>query len=101
MAEATDQGHDIESELVIGQGEMGFGLRPVGLKETGTMGMGAASDGQRQPEDAIESRDGAEVIVTGPEPVLTFRAIERDGDQAQSAIGLRRRSSSLAHGGLL
>ena len=99
MTEATDQRHDIEPELVIGQGEVGLGLGPVGLMETGAIGIGAASDGQRQPEDAVESRDGAEVVVAGMEPVLTFRAVERDGDQAQGAIGLGARSSSLAHGG--
>ena len=55
MSEATDQGHDIESKLVIGQGEVGLGLGPVGPEEAGAIGIGAASDGQRQPEDAVES----------------------------------------------
>src|SRR5262249_28746182 len=32
-------------------------------------------------------------------PMLTFGAVEDDGDHVQSAIGLRARSSSLAHGG--
>jgi hypothetical protein len=99
VTEATDQGHDIEPELVIRQGEVGLGLGPVGLPEPGAIGIGAASDGQRQVEDAVEGGDGAEVIVAGLEPVLTFRAVARDGDQVQGAIGLRARSSSFAHGG--
>ena len=99
MAEPTDQGHDVEAELVIGQGEVGLGLGPVGAEEAGAIGIGTASDGQGQAEDAVEGGDGAEVVVAGPGPVLTFGAVERDGDQAQGAIGLRARSSSFAHGG--
>jgi hypothetical protein len=99
MSEPTDQGHDIEAELVIRQGEVGLGLGPVGLTKTGAIGIGAASDGQCEPEDAVESSDGAEVVIAGQEPVLTFRTIERDGYQAQGAVGLWARSSSLAHGG--
>ena len=83
MAEPADQGHDVEAELVIGQGEVGLGLGPVGAEEAGASGIGAASDGQGQPEDAVEGGDGAEVVVAGPEPVLTFGAVEGDGDQAQ------------------
>jgi len=99
MAEPPDGGHDIEAELVIGQGEVGLGLRPVGAEEAGTSGIVTASDRQCQAEDAVEGGDGAKVGVAGPEPVLTFGAVLGDGDQAQGAIGLRARSSSLAHGG--
>src|SRR5262249_3202149 len=99
MSEPTDQGHDVEAELVIGQGEVGLGLGPVGLAEAGAIGVGAAPDGQREPEDAVEGGDGAEVVIAGLEPVVTFGAVERDGYQTQGTIGLRARSSSLAHGG--
>src|SRR3954452_16334648 len=99
MSEPTDQGHDIEPELVIGQGKVGLGLGPVGPEEAGAIGIDTAADRQGQPEDAVEGGDGAEVVVAGPEPVLTFGAIEGDGNQAQGAIGLRARLSSLAHGG--
>ena len=99
MAEPTDQGHDVEPEFVIGQGEMGLGLGPVGAEEAGAIGIVTASDGQGQVEDAIEGGDGAEVLVTGLGPMLTFGAVEGDGDQVQGAIGLRARSSSFAHGG--
>jgi hypothetical protein len=99
MSEPTDQGNDIEAELMIGQGEVGLGLGPVGLTEPGAIGIGTTSDGQREPEDAVESGDGAEVVIAGQEPVLTFRTVKRDGYQAQGTIRLWARSSSLAHGG--
>jgi hypothetical protein len=99
MSEPADQRHDIEAELVIGQGEVGLGLGPVGPEEAGAIGIDTASDRQGQVEDAVEGGDGAEIVVTSPEPVLTFGAVEVDGDQAQGAIGFRARSSSLAHGG--
>ena len=66
VAEPTDQGHDVESELMIGQGEMGLGLGPVGAEEAGAIGIVTASDGQGQVEDAIEGGDGAEVRSNGP-----------------------------------
>ena len=90
MSEPTDCGHDIESELVIGQGEVGLGLGPVGPEEAGTSGIVTASDSQCEAEDAVEGRDGAEVVVAGPEPVLTLGAVAGDGNQAQGAIGLGR-----------
>ena len=99
LSEPTDQRHDIEAELVRGQGEVGLGLGPGGSQEAGASGVVTASDRQCQPEDAIEGGEGAEVVGAGPEPVLTFGAVEGDEDQAQGAIGLRARSSSLAHGG--
>jgi hypothetical protein len=99
MAEATDCGHDIEPEFVIGQGEVGLGLGPVGAEEARAIGIVTASDGQGQVEDAIEGGDGAEVVVAGMEAVLTFRAVAGDGNQVQGAIGFGTRSSSFAHGG--
>jgi hypothetical protein len=99
MTQPADHRHDIEAELVIGQGEVGLGLGAVGLTEPGAIGIVAASDGQCQPEDAVEGGDGAEVVVAGTERLLTFRAVARDGCQAQGTIRLGARSSSLAHGG--
>ena len=74
---------------MIGQGELGLGFGPVGAEETWAIGIGTASDRQCQVEDAVEGGDGAEVVVAGPEPVLTFGALVSDGDQAQGAVGLR------------
>ena len=40
MAEAADQGQDIEAELVVGQGEVGLGLGAIGAVEAGQSGLG-------------------------------------------------------------
>src|SRR3954454_8339442 len=79
----------------MGEGEVGFSLGPVGAKEAGTLGVVTASDGEGQPGDAVEGRDGAEVVVIGMSAVLTLGAVERDGSQGQGPVRLRTRS--LAH----
>src|SRR5258708_1521988 len=101
VAEPGDGGHDGEAELGRGQGEVGFGLGPVGPEEAGTLGIGAASDGEGQSEDALEGGDGAEVVVVGPGAVLAFGAVEGDRFQGQGAVRLRSWSSSFTHGSLL
>src|ERR1700682_1355912 len=63
-----------------------------------TSGIGATSDGEGQAEDAVEGGDGAEVVVVGMEPVLTFGADDEDRSQGLSAVGMGARSRSLAHG---
>src|SRR4051794_29171427 len=85
----------IEAELVMRQGEGGVGLGSVGTEEAGTIGMGAASDGEGQPEDAVESGDGAEVVVIGTGPVLTLGTVDGEGSQGPGTIRLRARA--LAH----
>ena len=99
IAEPADRRHDVEAELVIGQGEVGLGLGAVGAEEAGAGGIGTASDRQGQPEDAVEGGDGAVVVVVGIGPVPAFGAIEEDRGEGQGAIRLRARSSSFAHGG--
>ena len=89
IAEPADQGHDVESELVIGQGEVGLGLGPVGPEEAGARGIGAASDGQRQPDDAIEGGNGAKVVVVGIEAVSAFGAVEGDRGEGQGEVRAR------------
>ena len=76
VAEPTDQGDDVEAEFVVGQGEVGFGLGPVGSKEAGTIGVVAAADREGQPGDAVEGGDGAEVVVVGMGPMLTLGTME-------------------------
>jgi hypothetical protein len=89
VAEATDQRHDIEAELVMGQGEVGLGLGAMGAEEAGTAGIGTAPDREGQAEDAIEGRDGAEVVVIGMGAVLALGAIDGDGSQGQGTVRLR------------
>jgi hypothetical protein len=57
-AEPTDQGHDIEPELVMRQGEVGLGLGPVGQEESRAVGIGAPPNREGQADDAIERADG-------------------------------------------
>jgi hypothetical protein len=66
---------------VLGKGEVVFGLGPVGVEEAGAIGIGTTSDGESQPEDAVEGRDRAEVVVVSMGPVLTVGAVEREGSQ--------------------
>jgi hypothetical protein len=70
--EPADPRPHVEAELVMGQGEVGLGLGPMRAEEAGTLGIGTASDGEREPDDAIEGGDGAEVVIIGMEAVATF-----------------------------
>ena len=96
IAEPAHQGHDVEAELVIGQGEMGLSLGAVGTEEAGAGGIGAASDRQGQPEDAVEGADGAKVVVVGTGPVPALGAVQKDRGEGQVAIRLWSWSSSFA-----
>ena len=75
---------------MIGQGEVGLGLGAVGPEQAGALGIGAASDGQGQPEDAVESADRAKVLVVGIAPVLAFGAVEekRGGVRERAGRGV-------------
>src|SRR5436309_2365954 len=46
VAKPTDGGDDVEAELVMRQGEVGFGLGPVGSEEAGTREVVAAADSE-------------------------------------------------------
>ena len=47
VAEASDQGDDVEAELVVGQGEAALGLGAVGAAVAGAVGVVAAADLER------------------------------------------------------
>ena len=64
MAEAADQGDDIEAELVVGQGEEGFGFGAVGAVVAGAVRVGAAAELQGQAGDGVEGGDGAAIRCT-------------------------------------
>jgi hypothetical protein len=57
----ADQGGDVQPELVSGQRQCAFGLRPVGVLVGRAGGVMAAADGQVEPGDAGQSvkRGGA------------------------------------------
>jgi len=92
IAELADQGHDVESELVMRQGEVRFGLGAIGQQEPRAIEVGAAADREGQSNDAVEGGDGAEIVVVGIGPALAFGAVEGDGREAQVAVGFRSRS---------
>src|SRR5262249_22566329 len=78
VTEVADQSDDVETELVMRQGEMGLGLGSVGLMEARARGVGASPEMKGQSNDAVQSGKGAKVVVSGPELLSTFGAV---GDQ--------------------
>ena len=72
VAEAADQGHDVEAELVVGQGEVGFGFRAVRAVVARAGGVGTAADAQRQAGDGVEGGHGAVVGVVNREALAAF-----------------------------
>ena len=97
VAEAADQGQDVEAELVVGQGEVGLGLGAVGPVVAGAVGVGAAADAQGEADDAVEGGDGAVFAVGGPKEMTALRAVSGDGCEG---LGLRgaRPATGARHG---
>ena len=66
IAEATDEGDDIESELVVRQckGAFGFGtIRPFVGRASGEV---ATTNGEIEPRDSGERVEGPVVGIVGP-----------------------------------
>ena len=97
VAEAADQGDDVEAELVVGQGEVGFGLGAVGAVVARAGGVGAAADAQRQAGDGVEGRHGAVVGVVDGEALAALGAVGGDRLQRLGA-GRARTGSGAWHG---
>ena len=85
VAEAADQREDVEAELVVGQGEVGLGLGPVGRVVARAGEVGAAPDLEGEPQDPIEGGDGAVVGVVRPEGVAALGAVAGDRGQGLGA----------------
>ena len=100
VAESSDEGQDVEAELVVRQGEPALGLGPVGPQAQGAVGGVAAADAQGEPEDAVEPGDGAVVGVVGAGGALAVRAGDGYG---REGLGLGRAGSwgSACHEGSL
>jgi hypothetical protein len=56
VAEASDQGQDVEAELVVRQGEEGLGFRTVGAVVAGTVGVGARANAQGEASDRLSGK---------------------------------------------
>ena len=74
VAEAADEGDDVEAELVLGQGVEALGFGAVGLAVAAAVGVVAAADVQEQADQSSEGGDGASVAVVGPEGPSAGRA---------------------------
>ena len=85
MAEAADQGDDVEAELVLRAGRTapparaGAGRRGAGSRGCGSGGPGAEAD------EAVEGGDGAAGLVGGPERPAAGGAAAGRGRQLQLA----------------
>ena len=66
IAEGADEGDDIESELMLGQGVAAFGLGAVGPEPGGAVAVAATADLQGKADESIEGSDGAVVVIVGP-----------------------------------
>jgi hypothetical protein len=71
VAEVSDQGDDVEAELVLGQGIAALGFGAVRLTVTSAVGVVAAPDVEGESEQSGEGSDGAPVLVVGPQTLST------------------------------
>src|SRR5205085_459340 len=69
VAQATDQGDDVEAELVMRQGEVGFRLGAKRLVVARAAGLGTAADLESQAGDGVDGGNGAVVGVVEVEAV--------------------------------
>jgi hypothetical protein len=96
VAEASDQGQDVETELVVRQGEEGLGFRAVGSVVARAVRVGTAADVQGEAFDRVEGGDGASVGVGGPEDVTAFQAV-RGYRSERLSLGGTRSATSACH----
>src|SRR5512135_3294679 len=97
VTEASDQGEDVEAELVVGQSDEGLRSRAAGTAVTRAVGVGAAANAQGEACDRVEGGDGAIFGVGGPEGMTTLRAARSDRGES---LGLcrARPATSACHG---
>ena len=76
VAEASDQGQDIEAELVVGQGQEGLGFRAMRAMVARAVGVGTAANAQGKARDGVEGGDRAVFAAGGPKEMTTLRAVE-------------------------
>ena len=89
VAEAADQGENIEAELVVRQSEVRFGLWSVGPVEAFAGRVGAAANVQGEANDAVQRGHRAEVAVVVPELVEADGAMSGEGNQGLGMRGPR------------
>ena len=88
VAEAADQGDDVEAELVLRQGEAALLLGPEADPVARAVGVAAAADLEPQPDEAVQGGDGPPGLVGRPERPAAGGAGPRVGGQFQGPVGL-------------
>ena len=94
MAQASDEGEDIETELVVGQGEMGFGLGSVGAMEAWAVEVVAAANTQGEPPDAVEAGDRALLEVIGRHGLMADGTAAKNRSEELGAGGAGTRGTA-------
>ncbi len=79
VAQGTNEGDEVEAELVLGLDDQPLGLGPHGAAEARAVAVATASDLDHQAEVPFKGHDGASVGVGGPEGMLAFRAARGQG----------------------
>src|SRR3954463_1084691 len=97
VAEAPDQGQDIEAELVVRQGQEGLGFRAIRAMVARTVGVGTAANTQGKARNGVEGDDRAVFAAGGPKEMTTLRAVSGNG---RENLGLRgtRPATGARHG---
>jgi hypothetical protein len=72
IAQVANKRDDIETEFVLGQGKTAFDFGTIGLSPLWAVGVEAAANLQREPQDGLQSRNGAIVVVRGPHCVAAI-----------------------------
>src|SRR4051795_9242046 len=89
VTEASDQGEDVEAELVMGQSDEGLRFRAAGTAVARAVGVGAAAHTQSEARDRVESGDGTVFGVGGPKGMTALRAVSSDRGKGLGLCGAR------------
>src|SRR3954451_19007959 len=92
VAEAPDQGQDIEAELVVRQGQEGLGFRAIRAMVARTVGVGTAANTQGKAGNGVEGGDRAVFAAGGPKEMTTLRAVSPQVCQRSTGGVSRRRA---------
>jgi hypothetical protein len=96
IPEVADQGNDVEAELMMGQGIMGFGLGAIGLVKAWARGVRTSPDAEDQSHEALQGGDRTTGVVSVPKGLSTFRAVLGQRRELEGVLGSW--SGSCTHG---
>ena len=98
VAAQPDEGDHVQAELALGQGEAAFGLGSVRPAEARASRRAAAADLEGEPDDAVERRDRAPVVVGDPQRAVAAGAAIIAWDERR-VRGRRRTAGRAGHHG--